>query len=172
MAPVWEQYKNWRERKRAQTLVESLEAWHTTCVEVTRICRQALFEPAVMDGDIGEVLDKVDRKLYQFRNQMTDARGEIKRYDPQLAKRLTQVTEEVYTLRNQTARFLIRAQGPHPFATGRPTDPKERSAYYLKALEDAGYQGRKVVDELKSNADSLWGDLQVLLEKAHRVLEA
>jgi len=169
---MWEQYQNWRDRKRAQTLVDSLEEWHTTCVEVTVICRQGLFEPAVMDGDIGEVLDRADRKLYQFRNQMTEARREVKRQDPELAKRITQITQDVYTLRNHTARFLIRAQGTRPFATGRLTDPKERSVYYLKALEDAGYPGRKAADELQKNTERLWGDLQKLLEQARQSLAA
>lgn len=171
MAPMWEQYQSWRERKRAQTLVDSLEQWHETCVNVTQICAQALLDQATLEGDIGEVLDRADRKLYQFRNLMTEARREINRHDPTLARRITQVTEEVYRLRNKTARFLIRAQGPHPFAGGRPTEENLRNAYYYKALEEAGFQGREIAERLQRDTDSLWHDLQPLLIQAQKALQ-
>jgi hypothetical protein len=171
MAAMREKISTWLERRRAQTLVDSLEQWHETCVNVTQICAQALLDQATVEGDIGEVLDGADRKLYAFRNHMTEARREINRHDPILARRITQVTEDVYRLRNQTARFLIRAQGPHPFAGGRLTEENLRNAYYYKALEEAGFQGREIAERLQRDTDTLWHDLQTLLIQAQKALQ-
>jgi hypothetical protein len=161
---------HWRERKRAQSLLENVESWHESCLAVTDLCSRALADPATLDGDIGEVLDLADRKLYAFRSHMGEARREIQRHDMELAKRLTDVTEGVYHLRNQTARFLIRAQGAKPFTAGRQTDDVAQQRAYLKALEEAGYEGRELVQTLRADSTALWQDLQPLLALAHETL--
>jgi len=160
------------EKRRARVLAESLHAWYDTCVTVTGVCRDALRDEDIAQGDIGVVLDKVDRQLFQFRNHTTDARREVRRADPELAQRLLDVSHEVYNLRNQMARFLIRAQGPSPFAAGLPVDPDLRKAYYLNALDAAGYTGREIAEKLQRELNQLWPDLEGLLRKAEQTIDS
>jgi hypothetical protein len=63
-----------------------------------------------------------------------------------------------------------RAQGPHPFAGGRPTEENQRNAYYYKALEEAGFQAREIAGRLQKDTSSLWDDLQSLLIRAQKAL--
>ncbi len=104
------------EKRRAQALLDSVQIWYATSQSVCEICGEALHDLALIQADIGTVLDKADRKLFQYRNDASDAQREVRRYNPQLANQIGEVTQQVYELRNLTAKFLIRAQGPSPFA--------------------------------------------------------
>jgi hypothetical protein len=159
------------ERRRNQTLLESVHAWYATSLSVSEICGDALHDQALIQADIGTVLDKADRKLMQYRNDAADARRAVQRHDQQLARRVDGVTQQVYELRNLTARFLIRAQGPSPFAGGR-AEGELQLAYYERALNEAGFQARNMKTSLDQKLRAIWPELEELIsgveESEHR----
>ncbi len=150
------------ERRRVQEMLDILPVWYNTCLRVSEICGEALQDTDLVQGDIGVVLDKADRMLFQFRNDAGDVRRAVRRYDQQLALRVETMTRQVFELRNATAKFLIRAQGPSPFAKGG-TDRGASEIYYHRALEESGYQARKIKTELDKDIQLLWADLEKLM---------
>ncbi len=56
------------ERRRVQEMLDILPVWYNTCLRVSEICGEALQDTDLVQGDIGVVLDKADRMLFQFRN--------------------------------------------------------------------------------------------------------
>ena len=157
------------ERNRARQLLESVNAWYQTCKNVAAICGDALYDEAVLHRDIGEVLDRADRQLFQFRSHTGEARAAVKRHDKILAKRIDKLADDMYDLRNHTARFLIRAQGPGPFAGGEHQDDQQRSVYYQKALQEAGFQAREKKKAIDQELSSIWNELQGLLGRAEEI---
>jgi hypothetical protein len=165
-------FKGLRERieqRRAQALLESVQAWYAASLIVSEICGDALHDQALIQADIGTVLDKADRKLFQYRNEAAEARREVRRHDPQLASRIDEVTHQVYELRNLTAKFLIRAQGPSPFAGSRPEGDLQ-VAYYERALNEAGFQARDLKTGLDQSLRTLWPELEKLIRQAEKAL--
>ena len=71
-------------------------------------------------------------------------------------------------MRNITARFLIRAQGPGSFATKKPLDDKLMSIYYYRALGEVGYNARALYEEVNLEVDSIWRDLQTIIAQVKR----
>jgi hypothetical protein len=162
-------FRNRIAKRRAQTLQVSLQTWYATSVSVSEICGEALHDQVVIQSDIGSVLDKADRKLFQYRNDAGEARREVRRHDPQLAKQIGVVTQQVYELRNMTAKFLIRAQGPSPFAGGR-VEGDLQTVYYERALTEAGFQARDLKIQLDKSIRSLWPELEKLVRQAEKTL--
>lgn len=149
-------------RRKMQALIDILPVWYNTCRRVSEICGDALHDVELVDGDIGAVLDKADRMLFQFRNDAGDVRRSIQLLDRQLAGRVDATTRRVFELRNATAKFLIRAQGPSPFARqGMESDMSQR--YYHRALEEAGFEARRLKNELDKEIELLWDELDKLI---------
>lgn len=157
------------EKRRNQSLVESVQAWYTAGVSVCEICGEALHDQALIQADIGTVLDKADRKLFQYRNDASEAKRAVRRFDPQLAQRMDEITHLVYELRNLTAKFLIRAQGPSPFA-GPKSEGELLVAYYERALNEAGFQARDMKTRLDQELRVLWPELEKLIRQANQSL--
>jgi len=157
------------EKRRAQALLESVQTWYATSLSVSEICGEALHDLALIQADIGTVLDKADRKLFQYRNDASDARLEVRRHNPQLASQIGEVTQQVYELRNLTAKFLIRAQGPSPFAGSR-TEGELQAAYYERALNEAGFQARNMKIQLDQTIRTMWPELEKLVRQAEKAL--
>jgi len=153
------------EKKRSQNLLESVHAWYATSLSVCEICGKALMDQALVQQDIGTVLDKADRKLFQYRNDASDAQRAVRRHDIELANRITQITQQVYELRNLTAKFLIRAQGPSPFISLR-TETKSPQIYYDRALDEVGLPARELNANLDDNIQSVWIRLEKLIRQA------
>lgn len=157
------------ERNRARQILESVNAWYSTCKNVTTICGDALHDEAVLHGDIGEVIDRADRQLFQFRSHTGEARTAVKRQDQILAKRIDKLADDIYDLRNHTARFLIRGQGPGPFAGGEHQDEQQRQVYYQKALQEAGFQAREKKKAVDQELSSIWNEIQGILRRAEEI---
>ena len=157
------------ERNRARQLLESVNAWYHTCTNVAAMCGDALHDEAVLRGDIGELLDRADRQLFQFRSHTGEARAAVKRQDQILAKRIDKLADDIYDLRNHTARFLIRAQGPGPFAGTAHQEEQLRQGYYLKALQEAGFLAREKKKAIDQELSSIWNDLQGILRRAEEI---
>jgi hypothetical protein len=78
------------------------------------------------------------------------------------------VTQEVFRLRNQTTRFLLRAQGPGILAL-QPSEARDQKHWhYYRALEEAGFGARDIKTSLDKDIKSLWPELEMLREQAHR----
>lgn len=157
------------EKRRAEALLASVQTWYATSLSVSEICGAALHDQALIQADIGTVLDQADRKLFQYRNNASDARREVRRHSPELADKIQAVTRRVYELRNLTAKFLIRAQGPSPFAGPRAVGELQ-AAYYQRALTEAGFQARDLKIELDQSIRSLWPELEKLVRQVEKTL--
>lgn len=162
MAGVFKGWLDKLKQRRMREMLDILPVWYNTCLRVSQICGDALHDADLMEGDIGEVLDKADRMLFQFRNDAGDVRRSVGRYDPQLAGRVEATTRRVFELRNATAKFLIRAQGPSPFAR-RGMEEELSHMYYHRALEEAGFEARRLKSELDKEINLLWSDLEKLI---------
>lgn len=150
-------------QRQAQNLSECLHLWYQTSVEVSEICGQALYEQDAIQGDIGVLLDRADRILFQYRNDAGDARRVVSRYDQALARKVTDITKQVYELRNQTASFLIRSQGAGPFGGAR-TGQLQMDEYFQRALGESGVKLRSSKTDLDAELSNIWVDLEHLIE--------
>jgi hypothetical protein len=159
------------ERRRAQNLLESVHGWYTTSQSVSDLCGEALHDQALIQQDIGTVLDKADRKLFQYRNDASDAQRAVRRHDEELARRITSITQQVYELRNLTAKFLIRAQGPSPFK-GSQAETILPLAYYDRALQEVGFLARDMKTHLDSDIRSMWPELEKLIHQAEKTFQS
>lgn len=156
------------ERDRAQRFLESIHSWHQTTSVVSKICGEAITNEDITTSDIGTVLDDVDRKLFALRNYISDSRGFLRRHDPSLARRVAEASRNIFTLRNETARFLIRSQGTGPFSVNQSVSDELRRTYYYKALEEVGYKARQLHQDLDPEIRSIWRELQSLIAQAER----
>jgi len=154
------------EKKRAQRFLESVQAWYQTCSDISRICHDALNNEDIINSDIGTALDKADRNLFALRTYISDVRGLVRRQNPALASRVSKVSGSVFKLRNQTAHFLIRCQGPGPFQFNQPADEQVRKVYYYRALEDVGFTARQMQTDLDQEIDSIWHEMQHSIAQA------
>ncbi len=159
MPNLFQQLKIRIGRRQQQSLVESVHLWHQTSVEVCGLCGEALDDPHPAQEDIGVLLDRADRKLFQYRNDANDARKAVRRHDQALAGRISAITEQVYELRNQTASFLIRSQGPGLFGATREGIP-EKDVYYQRAMSESGMKARSIKINLDREIESIWKDLE------------
>jgi hypothetical protein len=152
----------WRVRRAAE--VESdIRAWHEACLVVLAACIKALQDPKLPRSDIGVTLDGVDRTLFCLRDSSSGARHALRRRDAGLGDRIGRVSEAIVELRNETARFLIRAQGPTPrFLQKQETAPGQAEAYQ-RALQDVGRAALGRSSEIERDLGQLWADLQPLL---------
>jgi hypothetical protein len=150
------------EKRRVQGMRDILPVWYNTCLRVSEICGEALHDEELIRADIGTVLDKADRMLFQFRNDAGDVRKVVQRYDANLAGSVERLTQQVYELRNITAKFLIRAQGPSPFAKS-VLEGESGSQYYQRALEEVGFTARQMKTTLDQDLTALWLELEKLM---------
>lgn len=163
---MFQRIKATREKKQAQALLESADGWHAVCVQVIEICGQVLHDETVQQGDIGISLDKADRLLFQLRNQASEAGRLLRSLAPALAPRLNLTTNRVFELRNDTARFLIRCQGPDPTAAGGQLDGVARRVYYDRAMQEVGIKARRLHTEVERDLHATWDDLQGWIAEA------
>lgn len=160
--------KQWMDkyqRRRVQGMLDILPVWYNTCLKVSEICGDALHNEALIRADIGTVLDKMDRMLFQFRNDASDVRKAVQRFDQSLARRVERMTQQVFELRNATAKFLIRAQGPNPFAKS-DQEGDSGAQYYQRALDEVGFKARQVKTELDRELVVLWAELEKMKQSA------
>ncbi len=165
MPNFFQQLKIRIERRQYQRLVESVHLWYQTSVEVCALCGEALDDSLPIQDDIGVLLDRADRKLFQYRNDASDARRGLRRIAPALSNRVETITEQVYELRNQTASFLIHSQGPGPFGASREAS-SEKDAYFQRAMGDSGVKARSLKANLDREIEFIWQDIEGLISTA------
>ncbi len=152
----------WRARQAAQA-ERDLRGWHEACEVVLVTSIQALKDPKVPQGDIGVSLDRIDRALFRLRDCGSGARNALRRRDPRLGERVRLVSEASVNLRNDTVRFLIRAQGATPpFMQGEGGSSHQAQAYQ-QAMQDVGQAARQRSAGVERDLRQLWADLQPTL---------
>lgn len=151
---------DWFKRRRAEALLNGLLAWREAFNTVIHICHRAFHEEATLQGDIGELLDHLDRQLFRFSTCTGDARRALFWRDRRLSNEIARLSRQIYVLRNLTVHFLIHAQG-------RVGPAKRfRSLAEDHDLQDLGLQGRALIRQLDADLLALWKDLQALLQAA------
>lgn len=157
------------EKRQARLFVDGVLAWYHACAQVTELIDGALHSENALAQDIGVILDRTDRLLFGLRDTTMDAQRALRKYDPALAHRLQQTSNQIYALRNEVARFLIRAQGPG-FPSAGQTRADNRDQYYSQAMTEVGFHARQMKGELDKELASLWADLQRWLIHANDLL--
>lgn len=153
------------EKRRAQAFLFSSHNWHAACAGVLAICGEVLGAETIHQRDIGASLDKADRLLFQLRNHASEMRGLLNRGDPDLAKRVGLTTNRVFELRNETARFLIRCQGPDS-VPGARFDTAARRLFYDRAMQEVGLNARLLHAAVLAEFLATWGRLEALISAA------
>ena len=101
----------------------------------------ALHNQTIIKKDIGYIVDTADRMLFHLRSCIPDSLRTLRRRNSELAQRFDKACQQIFRLRNETTRFLIRSQGPGPM-TGDEPDDETRMIYYYQALEEVGFDAR------------------------------
>jgi len=164
------QLTGFMEKRQARGFLNGVQAWYHTCVKISELLGEALYDEAIGEKDIGVVLDKVDRMLFALRNEAADVRGFLRRKDPRLAERVENASTQVFELRNETTRFLMRCQGPGPFMGSRELNGQTRMLYYYRALEEVGFKARQVNSALEGELKAIWRDLQRMILVAEQTV--
>jgi len=157
----------WRARQAAEA-ERDLRGWHEACEVVLVTSVQALRDPKVPQGDIGVSLDRIDRALFRLRDCGSGARNALRRRDPGLGDRVRLVSEAVVDLRNETVRFLIRAQGATPAFMQGEGGAAHQAMAYQQAMLDVGQAARQRSSGIERDLRQLWADLQPTLTELAR----
>jgi hypothetical protein len=149
--------------KRAADAERDLRDWHEACLVVVAGCLRGLRDPRLPRSDIGVTLDNVDRALFRVRDAGSGAQQALRRRAPELRARIRRSTEAIVELRNETARFLIRAQGPTPPFLQKQETAAGQPEAYQRALQDVGQAALARSLAIERDLDQLWADLQPML---------
>jgi len=148
------------EKKRMKSFVVNIQDWYKTCSLLTKTYGVVLYDQSAFDADIGIMLDKTDRLLFQLGSYTSDALGLLRRKEPALAKKVNDLSTQVYRLRNGTTSFLIRSQGAMLFTGGESRQESLGGQAYYQALEEVGFTARQLQRELEKELKEIWVDLQ------------
>jgi hypothetical protein len=164
---MFERIREKIERKRAKSFVENVQAWYQTSRDISEVMDMALHDQSIIQADIGYIIDGADRMLFHLRFYIPDSLGRLRRRNPDLARRFDLACQQLFKLRNETTRFLIRSQGPGPMSGDDPDD-EARILYYYQALEEVGFNARDIKLDFDRELKSIWHDLQLIIvqEKA------
>ena len=164
---MWNRVISYFRRREAGEFSASAQGWHSVCQSIVEIYVETLNEENPDQPDIGVVLDKTDRMLFQVRDHLAALRPALNRRDRALAKRVSKASERLYEVRNMTARFLIRAQGHTPhFLRQQDLSEDAQQVYYYKAMQEVGFEARQAAIELRKELKAIWILLQALFSEA------
>jgi len=147
-------------------------SWHQACQSIVGMYIDALNDEEAAGPDIGVVLDKTDRMLYQVRDHLGALRPALNRRDRALSKRVNKAAERLYEVRNMTAKFLIRAQGHTPhFLRQQEMSDDAQVAYRYKAMDEVGFEARQAAIALQTELKDIWTILHVMVGEADELLK-
>jgi hypothetical protein len=159
-------------KNRTKRFIENTQAWYKTCSLLTKTYGVALYDQDAFNADIGIMLDKTDRMLFQLDSYTSDALGFLRRNEPALANKVNDLSTQVFRLRNKTISFLLRSQGGMLFSgIDRGPDSRGSQAYY-QALEEVGFTARQIHRELEKELTAIWPALRGPLLIAQQSLAA
>jgi hypothetical protein len=148
------------EKNRTKKFVVNIQAWYKTCSLLTKTYGDALYDQYAFDADIGIMLEKTDRMLFQLGTYTSDALGLLRHKEPTLAKKVDNLSTQVYRLRNGTTSFLLRSQGPLLLSDAEHRQERKGGQAYYRALEEIGFATRRLQRELEKELNDLWVELQ------------
>ena len=148
------------EKNRTKRFVVNIQAWYKTCSLLTKTYGDALYDQDEFDTDIGIMLEKTDRLLFQLSSYTSEALGLLRRKEPALAKKVNDLSTQVYRLRNGTTSFLIRSQRSRFFTSADPSQESMGGQAYYRALEEVGFASRRLQRELEKELKEIWVELQ------------
>lgn len=138
-------YRARRQQASEARLAERLQAWLQASRSIHRQCGASIDDRLAGEGDIGRSLDRIDRELHLLKDTASALATPLRRRDPELARQAGEITESLYRLRNQTASYLIRAQGPAPaFLTNPRAGEGLQGEHRRKAFEQVGAEARQL----------------------------
>jgi hypothetical protein len=142
-------WKARRQRAVAARTTECLREWERASRSILRLCQAAIDDEHAGTGDIGTNLDKLDRELHRLKDTAAAVSGVLRRQEPDLARTAAEITDDLYRLRNQTASYLIRAQGPTPpFLENGSSGDALRDDRRRVAYQQVGADARRLAGEL------------------------
>src|SRR5512147_1367390 len=164
---MWNRITGFFRKREAHEFSEHAAGWHKTCVSINDACVDALNTGTEAPPDIGVMLDKADKMLFAVRDHLAALRPALKRRDRALEKRVKNASDQLYEVRNKTASFLIRAQGhtPHFLRSGEMPDDAQQ-AYYLKAMQEVGFEARQAALALRKELKGIWTVMHVMVTEA------
>lgn len=151
-------------RNRARSFVRNALAWKETSKAISQMMDKALHDRSIAEGDIGYVIEQVDRMLFHLGFYFSDSMGILKRRNPELARRFERASQQVFVVRNKMTVFLIRSQGPGPMS-GEEPDEETRNIYYYQALDEVGFYARDLMAELDRQLTIVWIELQQVINQ-------
>lgn len=154
----------WRARHAGQAETD-IRDWREACLVVLTGCLAGLRDVQLPRSEIGVTLDRVDRALFRVRDCGAGAESALKRHDPTLSARVRRFTQEVVKLRNETASFLIRAQGPTPSYLAKERVAAGQPEAYRRAVQEVGQAALAHAMALERDLDCLWADLGPALRR-------
>jgi hypothetical protein len=152
----------WQARRAAEA-EKDIRGWHEACLFVVAGCLRGLRDPQLPRSDIGVTLDNVDRALFRVRDAGSGAQQALRRRAPELRARIRRSTEAVVELRNETASFLIRAQGSTPPYLQKQGTAAGQPEAYRRAVQEVGRAALVRSQAVERDLEQLWADLQPLL---------
>lgn len=167
---IFQRFRNFLENRRLQHFLENVHAWYRICSSVNGLCDEALNDPEMCKCDIVEMIDQADTDLFILLSRERGTQSYLRRNSPKLAQRLDKISENIYKLRNETVRYLIRCQGPGSFVTEQALSEAARSLYYYRALEEVGFSARRFQEQVDRELKTLWADMQAVIGQVERQL--
>ena len=155
--------------RRAAEAEGDLRDWYAACDETLQACLRSLGDAQLPRGEIGVVLDRIDRTLFRLRDTGSGAQGYLRGTSPELGRRLRQVSEGLVELRNETVRYLIRAQGSTPSYLARGSGADGARDSFEQAQAEIGRPARQRALDLERDLRQVWADLQPILLDLARV---
>jgi hypothetical protein len=157
-------------KNRTKRFIENTQAWYKTCNLLTNTYGVALYDQEAFDDDIGIMLEKTDRMLFQLGSYTSDVQGLLRREEPALAKKVDYLSTQVFRLRNKTISFLLRSQGGLLFSGIDARQRNRGGEAYYQALEEVGFAARQIHRELEKELKAIWPALRGPLLVAQRSL--
>lgn len=158
-------YRVHRQQAAEARLTERLQAWLQASRSIHRLCSVSIDDETAGGGDIGRSLDRIDRELHLLKDTASALSTLLRRRDPELARHAAEITESLYRLRNQTASYLIRAQGPAPaFLTDSRGGEGLQGEHRRRAFEQVGAEARQLALRIGAQLTLLQRQAEPLLQ--------
>lgn len=153
------------EKRRMLGFLKSIQTWYQLSQAVSHLCDDALYDPEVCSDEIGIIVDQADSKLFKLRNEEAECFRFLKRHNIDLAIRHKKLSENLFRLRNETVRFLIRCQGPGPAMISGSGSEDQYGQYYYQALDEVGFNARRLRDQVNRDLITIWQELQSIIQQ-------
>lgn len=159
----------WIEKRRAQSFINNIRAWHQLVFVLVDLMDNALYDQAIIQSDIGYIVECYDLVLSQMRCFSPGIRRTLLHNNRTLANRYDEICLKIGRLRNETRIFLIRSQGPCP-EFGQKTIDESRISDYYQALSEVGFDARQLKGDLNLEIKTFWQDVQPIIKKVETTL--